>query len=44
VGIGAAGTMVVSVLMFGEGISLLKLASMALILVGIVGLKLAATA
>jgi quaternary ammonium compound-resistance protein SugE len=44
VGIGATGTMVVSALVFSEAISPLKLASMALILVGIVGLKLATTA
>jgi quaternary ammonium compound-resistance protein SugE len=43
VGIGAVGTMVVSVLALGEPASVPKLASVALILAGIVGLKLAAT-
>lgn len=43
VGIGAAGTMAVSVLALGEAASPLKLASVALILCGIAGLKLAAS-
>lgn len=43
VGIGAVGTMAASVLLLGEPSSPLKLASVALILAGIAGLKLAAS-
>lgn len=43
VGIGAVGTMAFSVLALGEPASPLKLASVALILAGIAGLKLAAS-
>lgn len=41
VGIGAVGTAVMSVVLFGETLSLFKLASLALIVIGIAGLKLA---
>ena len=41
VGIGAVGTFIVGVTMFGETASPLRLASVALIVIGIVGLKLA---
>jgi quaternary ammonium compound-resistance protein SugE len=42
VGIGAAGTAVAGMLMFGESAGLLKWVSIALILSGVAGLKLAA--
>lgn len=41
VGIGAVGTAVMSIVLFGEALSLFKLASLALIVIGIAGLKLA---
>lgn len=41
VGIGAVGTAVMGILLFGEAVSLFKLASLALIVIGIAGLKLA---
>ncbi|EOX3347813.1 multidrug efflux SMR transporter [Vibrio cholerae] len=41
VGIGAVGTAVMGILLFGEAVSLFKLMSLALIVVGIAGLKLA---
>lgn len=41
VGIGAVGTAVMSIVLFGETLSLFKLASLALIVIGIAGLKLA---
>ncbi|KYN24011.1 molecular chaperone [Vibrio cidicii] len=41
VGIGAVGTTVMSIVLFGETLSLFKLASLALIVIGIAGLKLA---
>ena len=41
VGIGAVGTVVLGILLFGESTSVLRLASVALIVAGIVGLKLA---
>jgi quaternary ammonium compound-resistance protein SugE len=40
VGVGAAGTALAGVLLFGEAMSLTRLASLALLLAGIVGLKL----
>jgi quaternary ammonium compound-resistance protein SugE len=40
-GIGAIGTAVAGMVMFGEAASILRLASLALILAGLVGLKLA---
>ncbi|MCD6722692.1 SMR family transporter [Vibrio cholerae] len=41
VGIGAVGTGVMGILLFGEVVSLFKLMSLALIVIGIAGLKLA---
>ncbi|EGR1092326.1 DMT family transporter [Vibrio cholerae] len=41
VGIGAVGTVVMGILLFGEAVSLFKLMSLALIVIGIAGLKLA---
>ncbi|HDZ9391931.1 TPA: multidrug efflux SMR transporter [Vibrio cholerae] len=41
VGIGAVGTGVMGILLFGEAVSLFKLMSLALIVSGIAGLKLA---
>ncbi|EJL6524569.1 multidrug efflux SMR transporter [Vibrio cholerae] len=41
VGIGAVGTAVMGILLFGEAMSLFKLMSLALIVIGIAGLKLA---
>ncbi len=41
VGIGAAGTAVLGIVLFGESTELLKLVSLGLICAGIVGLKLA---
>lgn len=43
VGIGAAGTAILGIILFNESTELLKLASLGLICVGIVGLKLAHT-
>jgi quaternary ammonium compound-resistance protein SugE len=40
-GIGAAGTFVMGVVLFGEALSAMKLAGIALVLLGIVALKLA---
>ncbi len=40
-GIGAIGGVVVGIIMFGESTSVLRLVSVALIIVGIIGLKLA---
>ena len=40
-GIGAAGTVILGIFLFDESTSLLRLASVALILLGAVGLKLA---
>ena len=39
-GIGAAGTVILGIFLFGESTSLLRLASVALILLGVAGLKL----
>ena len=39
-GIGAAGTVILGIFLFGESASLLRLASVGLILLGVVGLKL----
>ncbi|ENM3906317.1 multidrug efflux SMR transporter [Vibrio cholerae] len=41
VGIGAVGTAVMGILLFGEAVNLFKLMSLALIVIGIAGLKLA---
>ena len=40
-GVGALGTAILGIILFGESTSALRLASMALILAGLVGLKLA---
>lgn len=40
-GIGAAGTAVIGMLFLGETVSLLRIASLLLILIGLLGLKLA---
>lgn len=39
-GIGAIGTVIAGVLLFGESVALMRLASVALILCGLIGLKL----
>ncbi|MCS6175099.1 quaternary ammonium compound efflux SMR transporter SugE [Shewanella baltica] len=41
VGIGAMGTAIAGIILLGEGVSLLKIASLILILLGVLGLKLA---
>ena len=41
VGVGAVGTVILGILLFGEPLNALRLASIALIIGGIVGLKLA---
>lgn len=42
VGIGAAGTVILGIFLFGESASLMRLFSVALILFGVIGLKLSA--
>lgn len=44
VGVGAIGTVIMGIVLFNESASVMRLASMALILAGIVGLKLATPA
>lgn len=44
VGVGALGTAIVGIVLFHEAVTPLKLISLALVVAGIVGLKLAATA
>lgn len=39
-GVGAVGTVIAGIILFGEALSLLRIASVALILCGLVGLKL----
>ncbi|MCS6193883.1 quaternary ammonium compound efflux SMR transporter SugE [Shewanella baltica] len=41
VGIGAMGTAIAGIILLGEGVSLLKIVSLILILLGVLGLKLA---
>lgn len=41
VGVGAVGTAILGIILFGDSANLLRLASLALIVVGIIGLKLA---
>jgi quaternary ammonium compound-resistance protein SugE len=41
VGVGVVGTTLLGILLFGESVSAVKLASVALIIAGVVGLKLA---
>lgn len=43
VGIGAVGTALLGILLFGESINIVKLVSLALIFLGIIGLKIAHT-
>jgi quaternary ammonium compound-resistance protein SugE len=43
VGVGAVGTVVLGIYLFGEPANLLRLVSIALIIAGIVGLRLAST-
>jgi quaternary ammonium compound-resistance protein SugE len=43
VGIGVVGTALLGMLVFGESVSLLKIVSLALIVLGIVGLKISTT-
>jgi quaternary ammonium compound-resistance protein SugE len=43
VGVGVVGTTLFGILLFGESVSPVKLASVALIVAGVVGLKLAGT-
>ena len=43
VGVGALGTVLFGWVLFGESITLLKFASVAAIVLGVIGLKLAAT-
>ena len=40
-GLGAVGTVIAGIVLFGESMALVKLASVALIVVGLLGLKLA---
>ncbi|MBL8267061.1 DMT family transporter [Steroidobacter sp.] len=42
VGIGASGTVLFGILLYGESVSVLKIASLAAVLLGIAGLKLSA--
>jgi quaternary ammonium compound-resistance protein SugE len=44
VGIGAVGAVISGIVLFGESASLIRLASVALILAGVIGLKLATPA
>ena len=44
VGVGAIGTVVLGIVLFGEAVNAVRLASIALIIVGIVGLRLGTTA
>lgn len=41
IGIGAMGTAIAGIILLGEGVSLLKIVSLILILLGVLGLKLA---
>jgi quaternary ammonium compound-resistance protein SugE len=43
VGIGAAGTVIFGILLFGEPVSIARLFSVALIVAGVIGLKLTAS-
>ena len=43
VGVGVIGTALLGMLVFGESVSFLKIVSLALIVLGIVGLKISAT-
>lgn len=41
-GVGAVGTVIAGIILFGESMALLRLASVALIIAGLVGLKMSA--
>jgi quaternary ammonium compound-resistance protein SugE len=41
-GVGAVGTVIAGIILFGESMALIRLASVALIIVGLVGLKVSA--
>ena len=41
-GVGAGGTVIAGIILFGESMALLRLASVALIIAGLVGLKMSA--
>ncbi|SCW57080.1 MULTISPECIES: quaternary ammonium compound efflux SMR transporter SugE [unclassified Pseudomonas] len=41
-GVGAVGTVIAGIILFGESMALVRLASVALIIVGLVGLKISA--
>ncbi len=42
-GVGAVGTVIAGIILFGESMALFRLASVALIIAGLVGLKVSAT-
>ncbi|MCK9797504.1 quaternary ammonium compound efflux SMR transporter SugE [Pseudomonas sp. MAFF 302030] len=42
-GVGAIGTVIAGIILFGESMALMRLASVALIIVGLVGLKVSAS-
>ncbi|ADU65023.1 quaternary ammonium compound efflux SMR transporter SugE [Desulfurispirillum indicum] len=44
VGVGAVGTVILGIVLFGEPVNVARLISVALIIAGIIGLKLATTA
>jgi len=41
-GVGAVGTVIAGIILFGESMALIRLASVALIIVGLIGLKVSA--
>lgn len=42
-GVGAVGTVIAGIILFGESMALMRLASVALIIIGLVGLKVSAS-
>ncbi|MBK4996588.1 quaternary ammonium compound efflux SMR transporter SugE [Pseudomonas sp. S37] len=42
-GVGAVGTVIAGIILFGESMALVRLASVALIIIGLVGLKVSAS-
>jgi len=42
-GVGAVGTVIAGIILFGESMALIRLASVALIIIGLVGLKVSAS-
>lgn len=42
-GVGAVGTVIAGIILFGESMALIRLASVALIITGLVGLKVSAS-